>query len=69
VKIFRFRLPLPLDLVSGYRVLRATTMAVALEALPPGWEMPPDVEEGRLKRLARYFVVCFSMSVRTGETW
>ena len=69
MKIFRFKLPLPWVLVEGCRVLRATTMAVALEALPPGCEMPPDVDDGRSKRLARYFVVCFSMRVRTGATW
>jgi hypothetical protein len=56
-------------LVSGYRVLRATTMAVEFEAEPPGWEMPPLEEGGRSKREARYFVVRFSMRVRTGETW
>jgi hypothetical protein len=44
-------------------------MAVALEAEPPGCEMPPLVLAGRLKSEARYLVVRFSMSVRTGETW
>jgi hypothetical protein len=50
-------------------VLRAITRAVELEALPPGREMPPLVLGGRPKREARYLVVCFSMRVRTGETW
>jgi hypothetical protein len=59
----------PETFVSGYNVLRATTMAVEFEAEPPGWEMPPLVEAGRLKRLARYLVVCFSTRVSTGETW
>jgi hypothetical protein len=40
-----------------------------LEAEPPGWEIPPDVDFGRLKSEARYFVVRFSIRVRTGETW
>lgn len=50
-------------------MLRATTSAVALEAEPPGCEMPPEVEAGREKREARYLVQRFSMRVRTGETW
>lgn len=68
MKIVNFLAPLPSVLVSGYRVFRATTMAVELEAEPPGWEMPPPVEAGRLKSEARYLVVCFSMRVRAGET-
>jgi hypothetical protein len=44
-------------------------MAALFDALPPGWEMPPEVEEGRPNSEARYFVVRFSTSVRTGETW
>jgi hypothetical protein len=62
------REPRPSVFVLGNRVLRATTRAVEFEALPPGWEMPPLVEGGRAKRLARYLVVCFSTRVRTGET-
>ena len=61
--------PLPSVFVSGYSVLRATTMAVEFEAEPPGWLIPPEVEGGRPKREARYFVVLFSVRVRTGETW
>lgn len=64
-----FREPRPEVLVSGYRVFRAMTRAVELEAEPPGWEMPPDVEAGREKREARCLVQRFSMRVRTGETW
>lgn len=64
-----FREPLPDVLVSGYSVLRATTRAVELEAEPPGCEIPPHVDGGRLKREARNLVERFSMSVRTGETW
>jgi hypothetical protein len=69
VKILNLREPNPSVLVVGKRVLRATTRAVAFEAEPPGWEIPPLVCEGRAKRLARYSVVRFSMRVRTGETW
>jgi hypothetical protein len=69
VKIVSLREPRPEDFVAGKSVLRATTRAVAFEADPPGWEMPPLVEGGRAKREARYFVVRFSTSVRTGETW
>lgn len=47
----------------------AMTMAEALAALPPGWEIPPQVFSGRPKREARYFVVRFSTTVSTGETW
>ena len=47
----------------------AMTIAVVLEVLPPGWDIPPEVEEGRPKRDARYFVVRFSMRVKTGEHW
>jgi len=53
VKIVNLWEPLPSVLVEGYSVLRATTMAVALEAEPPGWLMPPDVEAGRWKSEAR----------------
>jgi hypothetical protein len=63
------REPLPEVFVSGYSVLRATTMAVELDAEPPGCDMPPHVNEGREKREARYLVVCFSMRVNAGETW
>jgi len=44
-------------------------MAELLEALPPGCEIPPEVEVGRPNSVARYFVVRFSTRVRTGETW
>lgn len=50
-------------------MLRAITMAVLLLVEPPGWDMPPRVEAGRLKSEARCAVVCFSMRVSTGETW
>jgi hypothetical protein len=45
------------------------TMAELFDALPPGWLMPPANWEEKPKRLARYFVVVFSMRVRIGETW
>jgi hypothetical protein len=64
-----FLLPLPSAFVSGKSVLRATTIAVELLALPPGCDIPPEVAAGRPKSEARYFVVFFSTRVRTGETW
>jgi hypothetical protein len=59
----------PSFLVDGYNVLRAITRAVLLEAEPPGCEMPPAKGEVKPRRVARNFVVCFSIRVRTGETW
>lgn len=59
----------PSVLVEGWRVLRAMTMAVEFEALPPGCAMPPEKVGSKPMRLARNFVVYFSISVRTGEHW
>lgn len=69
MKRVKLCVPLPSVLVEGYSVLRATTIAVLLEALPPGCEMPPLVSAGSEKSEARYLVVLFSMRVRAGDTW
>ena len=50
-------------------MLRAITRAEELDALPPGCEIPPAKGEVKPIRLARNRVVCFSIRVRTGETW
>ena len=59
----------PSFLVDGYSVLRAITRAVLLQAEPPGCEIPPAKGVVKPRRVARNLVVCFSIRVRTGETW
>jgi hypothetical protein len=44
-------------------------MEVRLEELPPWQVMPPARGPVKPKRLARVRAVCFSMTVRAGETW
>lgn len=61
--------PLPLVLVSGYRVLRAMMMDVVLEALPPWVDIPPAWGPVKPKSEARALVVAFSITVRAGDTW
>lgn len=63
------RPPSPSLFVEGYSVLRAMTRAVEFEALPPGCDIPPANGDVNPRRVARKRVVCFSMRVRTGETW
>lgn len=61
--------PLPRVLVDGYRALRATTTEVRLLPEPPWQVKPPARGPVRPKREARWRAVCFSMTVRAGETW
>jgi hypothetical protein len=68
VKRVNLRLEIPSVFVSGWRVLRAMAIEVALLALPPGWEIPPPWVPLKPKRVARAFEVCFSIKVRAGET-
>ena len=60
---------LPPVLVSGYSALRATTMEVRLDPLPPCAVKPPARGPVKPNRLAKARAVCFSMTVRAGDTW
>ena len=69
MKSTKRRAPSPEAFVSGNSVLRAMTSALLFEALPPGCDIPPAYGESKPMREARSRVVCFSIRVRTGETW
>jgi len=58
----------PAVLTSGNKALRATTMDVRLEALPPWHVKPPARGPVKPNRLAREREVCFSMTDRAGDT-
>ena len=45
------------------------TILEALDADPPGCEMPPACGPVNPKSDARRLVTCFSMRVSVGETW
>jgi hypothetical protein len=44
-------------------------MDVVFEALPPCVDIPPAWEPVKPKRLAKVWVIFFSITVRAGETW
>lgn len=50
-------------------MLRAMTIEVVFEALPPWTDIPPALGPFRPNNAARARVVCFSISVRGGDTW